>query len=205
MIDFYTADTPNGYRVEFMLEELGLACTRHQLSLSMGETHTAEFLRINPSGRIPAIVDHDGLEGKVIKLSQSAAILLYLAEKTGKFLPRDISTRAKALEWLIFDASDVATSRFDAFYLSRRNQTEAYEFLKERVMEYYTIYNQRLASRLFLAGNEFSIADIAAYPWAKAMEHHGMRKLHNLQRWMNEIGKRNSVRKLAKKSEKEEI
>ena len=198
MIDLYTAATPNGSRIELMLEELGLAYSKHLLNLSRGDNYSEKFLKLNPSARIPVIVDHDdAVNDKPFVLTQSAAILLYLAEKTGRLLPYDRANRAKALEWIFFDATDIATTRFDAFYLSRNNQSAAASVLIERVMDYYSVYDQHLACSRFLAGNTFSIADIAAYPWAKAMEHTEMKKLINLQRWVNEIGKRASVQKLS--------
>ena len=105
---------PNGDRVE----ELGLSYTRHFLYLSLGDTRTLSFLKLNPSARIPVIVDHDESEdSEPIVLTQSAAILLYLAEKTEQLLPQDVRKRSKTLEWLFFDATDIATTRFDAFYL----------------------------------------------------------------------------------------
>lgn len=196
MIDLYTSNTPNGHRVELMLEELGLSYKRHFLSLSMGDNHSPEFLKLNPSARIPVIVDHDGSEdGEPIVLNQSAAILLYLAEKMGRFLPQEKKAHAKALEWLFFDATDIATTRFDAFYLGLNHQAEATTVLRERLMSYYSIYDQHLTSNQFLAGDEYSIADIAAYPWAKSMDHPAMQKLNNIQRWMSEISRRPSVKK----------
>lgn len=196
MIDFYTAETPNGQRVELMLEELGLEYKKYQLSLSQGEARTPVFLALNPSGRIPTIVDHDVLGSQPLVLTQSVAIVLYLAEKSGEFLPLDKINRAKVMEWLFFDATDIATTRFDAFYLTMKDQPLATKMLKDRVMEYYSVYDQQLASTKFLAGGEYSIADIAAFPWAKTMEHDGMKELTHLKRWMEEIAKRPSVVKL---------
>jgi len=100
MIDFYTADTPNGARVELMLEELGVPYTKHHLSLSAGDTRTPELLKLNPSGRIPVIVDHDVAANEPIILTQSVAILLYLSEKTGQFLPDEMRGRAAVMQWL---------------------------------------------------------------------------------------------------------
>lgn len=197
MIDFYTAKTPNGYRVELMLEELGLAYTKHALSLFKGDQHAKLFKKLNPSARIPVIVDHHALDkGGSITLSQSVAILLYLAEKTGQYLSRDAVHRAKVLECLFFDASDIASTRFDAFYLDQAKQSKAAELLKARVMTYYAVYEQQLATTSFLAGDEYSVADIAAYPWAITMAHPQMENLPHLQRWMQEIGKRASVKRV---------
>jgi len=199
MIDFYTSDTANGKRVELMLEELGLPFTQYQLSLSTGETRTDEFLKLNPSGRIPVIVDHEVLENdKPLILTQSAAILLYLAEKTGQFLPQNNLNRASVIEWLFFDATDIATTQFDAFLLDLHDEGQASEVLSSRLMSYYTVYDQHLSTAKFLGGDRYSIADIAAFPWARSMQHSEMKNLHNLQRWMKEISKRKSVEKIFK-------
>lgn len=195
MIDFYTADTPNGLRVELMLEELNVEYKKHQLSLSKGDNKTSSFLKLNSSGRIPVIVDHEVINSEPLVLTQSAAILLYLAEKRGDFLPLYKIDRAKAMEWLFFDATDIATTRFNAFYLSMRNQEESTQILKDRIMEYYQTYDQQLATTAYLAGDEYSLADIAAYPWAKTMEHEGMKGLSHLQRWMKEIGNRAAIKR----------
>src|SRR6187455_1063486 len=101
MIDFYTAQTSNGQRAAIMLEECGLAYKLHKVDLQGGEQRKPEFLAVNPDGAIPAIVDHDGPGGKRLALAQSAAIVLYLAEKTGRFLPGDAGRRAQALQWLM--------------------------------------------------------------------------------------------------------
>ncbi|MEE9351031.1 MAG: glutathione binding-like protein [Thiotrichaceae bacterium] len=195
MIDFYTADTPNGDRVELTLNELGIVYRKHVLSLSSGDNYKTAFLKLNPSARIPVIVDHDQLhDGKPLTLTQSASILLHLAEKEGKLIPFDKTSRAKALEWLFFDATDTATTHFNAFYLGINNHTKASLVLKSRIMKYYAVYDQHLSSSAYLAGDEYSIADIAAYPWAKTIEPPEMKKLHHLQRWINEIGQRTCVK-----------
>jgi GST-like protein len=196
MIELYTADTPNGHRVELMLEELDLPYTKHMLSLARGEHRTAAFRQLNPSARIPVIVDHDAGDDSALVLTQSAAILLYLAEKTGKLLPAAQPNRARAMEWLSFDATDIAPTRFDAFYLSWFEQGEAQRLLKERCMEYYAVYDRHLSVHAYLAGDEYSVADVAVYPWARSMEHPGMNELEHLQRWMRQMAARPTCQKV---------
>lgn len=205
MIDFYTAETPNGYRVELMLEELGLSYNKHLLSLSKNEHRSTEFLKLNPSGRIPVIVDHKTMHKSLHKtknknkaelvLTQSGAILLYLAEKTGRLIPKEIRSRAKTYECFCSDISDIATTRFDAFFLSLHKQTEAKQLLKERTMEYYAVYEKHLASNHFLAGDEYSIADVAAYPWAKTMKYPEFAQFQQIQNWMSRVEQRPAVQK----------
>lgn len=205
MIELYTADTPNGERVELMLEELGLSYYKYVLSLAKGEHRTDEFRKLNPSARIPVIVDHDTADGSALLLTQTVAILLYLAEKSGKLLPASVKGRARALEWLSFDATDMAPTRFDAFWLGLYRQTEASRILKERIMEYYAVYEQQLASHEFLAGHEYSLADVAAYPWARSMKHKDINKFQHLQRWMRQLAERPASRKVFEKIERENV
>ncbi|MEW8492675.1 MAG: glutathione S-transferase family protein [Candidatus Thiodiazotropha taylori] len=190
MIELYTADTPNGHRVEFMLEEVALPYRKHSLSLVNGDHRTATFHKLNPSSRIPVITDEEFV------LTQSTAILLYLAEKSGKLLPVSPQIRAKAMEWLSFDATDMAPTRFDAFLLTRHGQDKAAEILRQRAVEFYAVYDQHLSNHEYLAGAEYSVADVAAYPWARSMEHPAIRELQHLQRWMGQMSERPACLKL---------
>lgn len=196
MIDLYFAPTANGFRVQLMLEELGLPYVIHQISLTKREHQSREFLKLNPSGRIPVIIDKTDGNNEPLLLTQSLAILIYLAEKTGKLLPSfDLSAaRARTFEWLSFDATDMATTRFDAFYLSLHKQVEAEKILKERTIEYYNVYDQRLANSRYLAGDKYSVADVAAYPWARSMQEPPINKFEHLQRWIKQIEDRAAVR-----------
>ena len=206
MIDLYTSDTPNGHRAQLMLEEVGVSYTTHQISLSKQENQSKEFLKLNPSARIPVIVDNAPEHAKNTQykeqqpfvLTQSAAILIYLAEKTDKLLPTTDYplARARTLEWLSFDATDIATTGFNAFYLSLHKLTKAKLLLKKRTMEYYAVYNKHLASSRFLAGDKYSIADVAAFPWAKASQDQFTNEYSHLQQWMQRIERRSAVRKI---------
>lgn len=202
MIDFYTSGTPNGSRVELILEELGLPYSKHMISLSRKENYSDDFLKLNPSARIPVIVDQpDNSNQSAITLTQSIAIMLYLAEKGGRFIPDHARAKATVMEWLLFDATDIATTRFDAFYLGFHlnhggQASQVKKVLSNRVMEYYAVYDQRLSASRFLGGREYSIADIAAYPWAVSMQHPDYNKFIHIQRWLNEIEQRTAVQKV---------
>lgn len=196
MIELYTADTPNGQRAELMLEEIGLPYRKQLLSLSNGEHRTAAFRKLNPSAQIPVIVDQDTPDGMPFVLTQSAAILLYLAEKTGKLLPAAFQDKARALEWLSMDATDMASTRFDAFWLSLAGYPEAAGMLRERAMAFYVRYDQHLTTHEYLAGNAVSVADVAAYPWAKAAQPSSIAALPHLQRWMQQMAKRPASQKV---------
>ena len=195
MIDLYTANTSNGKRVSIMLEETGLPYVAHAVNLSQGEQRCAEYLELNPMGAIPVIADTDGPTGKPLHLAQSAAILVYLAEKTGELLPEDPLSRARVLEWLFIDATDIAPARFHAFLLAGRGCDKAAEQLRERVADFYGIFDKHLARHAYLGGQDYSIADVAAYPWVASMKHPRVEVLRHLQRWMERVGTRAAVQR----------
>ncbi len=166
MIDFYTAGTANGHRAAIALEELGLAYRVHKLDLKAGDQRKPEFLAINPAGAIPAIVDHDGPGGKTVTLAQSGAILLYLAQKTGKFRPEDPVRRATALQWFMHACTDCAVSAGVLFQYSTfaPDRTPAnIEYFEKRLLGFLAPVDQRLEGREYLA-DEISVADLALYP-----------------------------------------
>lgn len=166
MIDFYTAKSSNGQRAAIMLEECGLAYTLHRIDLAGGEQRTPAYLRINPAGTIPAIVDRDAPGGVSLQLAQSGAILLYLAMKTGRFFPLDPARRAEAFQWLMHATTDTAAASMAVFLLGNfvPEKSEAnVAYFEERVISHLRVADGRLADREFLAG-EVSIADFALYP-----------------------------------------
>lgn len=195
MIDFYTAGTGNGRRPALMLEECGVAYTTHKLDLMKGEGRSPEFLKINPIGAIPAIVDHDG--GKDVAVAQSGAILLYLAEKTGKFLPKDAATKAAHLQWMLFALTDIAPTSSAIFYSSTKLKDQAAQtFFEERLLGFLGHADQRLGQSDYLAG-EYGLADMALYP-----VYDGRRALveakggmANLKRWADAVGSRPAVKR----------
>lgn len=165
MIDLYTFNTSNGHRASIILEECGLPYRVHKVDLAKGEQRTPDFLNINPAGAIPAIVDHD-VPGGPLKLSQSGAIVLYAAEKTGRFLPADPARRALALQWLMLAVTDVARASTSIF-LSSAVLPDKFPanvaYFEEQTLRYLRVAEARLAGRSFLA-DELSVADFALYP-----------------------------------------
>lgn len=196
MIDLYTAGTGNGRRPALMLEECGLAYTAHKLDLMKGEGRSPDYLKINPVGAIPAIVDRDGPGGKTVTLAQSGAILLYLAEKTGRFWPADPVERAGHLQWMLFALTDVAPTSSAVFYSSRLDDKSAQGMFEDRLLTALGHADNRLAEAEYLAGS-FGLADMALYPLYDArralIEARG--KLPNLARWAASVGGRPAVRK----------
>lgn len=197
MIAFYTASTFNGRRAAIMLEETGLEYIAHRVDLTKGEQRQPEFLQLNPSGRIPVIVDHDSTDGESFILTQSIAILQYLAEKSGQLLPQSLTARARVYEWMQFHAVDIGSTLFNAFYLQRRikpQQKQAAEQLRQRVHKLYRHFDQQLAEHEFLAGAHYSIADIAVLPSVLTQEEK-LAKYSNLTRWFQQLKQRPAVQR----------
>ena len=199
MIELYFAPTANGLRASVVLEESGLPYRAHKVDLAKGEQRTPDFLKLNPAGLIPVIVDPGGPGGKPLTLSQSGAIILYVAEKSGKFLPKDAARRALAMQWMMQAASDVAGTSGTIF----RMETSVPEkiaantdYFKQRLLGFFAVCDARLAAREYLA-DEFSVADIMLYPNFAArktlIDQAG--GFANLQRWGAAIGARPGVQK----------
>ncbi|EMC2479782.1 glutathione binding-like protein [Vibrio cholerae] len=195
MIDFYTAATPNGYKIAIALEEMGLEYTTHALNLSNNDQKQPAFTAINPNGRIPAIVDRDNEDFAVF---ESGAILLYLAEKIGKFLPQESKARSKVIQWLMFQMSGVGPMMGQANvfyrYFPEKIQPAIDRYQKEG-RRLFEVMDGQLAQTPYLAGDEYTIADIATFPWVRIHEWSGISidGLTHLQRWMNEIAARPAV------------
>lgn len=197
MIDFYTASTFNGQRVAIMLEETGLKYVAHRIDLMKGEQRQADFLKLNPSARIPVIVDHDSGESSPLILTQSVAIIQYLAEKSAQLLPESILARARTYEWMHFHAIDIGSVIFSAFYLQELTtprQKQAAEQLSQRVKELYQYFDQQLAENEFLAGENYSIADITALP-AVISQEDTLAGYTNLTRWLQQLKQRPAVQR----------
>jgi len=197
MIDLYTANTFNGQRVSIMLEEIELPYKAHSIDLKQGEQRQPDFLRLNPSGRIPVIVDHDAGFSEQLVVTQSTAILQYLAEKTKKLLPDTLSARATVYEWMHFHAIDIGSVIFSAFYLQQRSspkQITAAKLLRNRVHELYKYFDQQLAQQEFLAGDFYSIADITALP-AVITQEQKLTDYSNLTRWSQQLKQRAAVQR----------
>jgi GST-like protein len=197
MIDLYTAATPNGWKASVMLEEVELPYTVKSLNLSNLDQKQAWFLKINPNGRIPAIVDHDEKDFAVF---ESGAILIYLAEKTGKLLPTDVQTRSRVLQWLMFQMGGVGPMMGQAniFY---RYWHEKYEPAIQRYQNegrrLFGVLDARLAESEWLGGADYSIADIANWCWVRTHRWSGVPidGLDHLQRWMEAIADRPAAKR----------
>jgi len=199
MIELYTAQSSNGQRAAITLEECGLPYRVHKFDLMKGEHRTPEFLKLNPAGAIPVIVDPEGPGGAPITLAQSGAIAIYAAEKTGKFLPRDPARRALALQWLMFAATDCASASMLVFFesvLLPEKLPANLAFCEERLVKYLRVADGRLADREGLA-DEISIADFALYPICAVRKGYIDKAgdLPNLTRWMAAISARPAVAK----------
>jgi GST-like protein len=199
MIDLYTWTTPNGHKIPIMLEETRLEYTTHPVDLGKGEQKTPEFLAINPNGKIPAIVDHEGPGGKPVTVFESGAILIYLAEKTGKFLPREGEPRAQVLEWLMFQMSAVGPILGQLYYFAMQmpeKLPQAIEHFRTETARIVGVLEGQLGRSEFLAG-DYSIADIAIYPWLISHKWQGMEleDFANVKRWFDAIAARPAVQR----------
>ena len=196
MIDLYTAATPNGHKVSIALEELGLPYEVHALRFDQQEQKAADYLKINPNGRIPAIVDRDNDNFAVF---ESGAILLYLAEKTGQLIPSDVKGRSQVIQWLMFQMGGVGPMQgqanvFFRYYPEKlQGPIERYQHETRRL---YEVLDRRLAEVEYLAG-DYSIADIATYPWVRVHDWAGVAVdgLSHLQRWMAALAERPAVQR----------
>ncbi len=201
MIDLYTAATPNGRKISIFLEETGLPYRVHALDLSRGDQRSAEFTAICPNGKIPAIVD-DEVEGGPVAIFESGAILLHLAERTGRFLPADTAGRAAVYQWLMYQMSHVGpilgqTHHF-ASHAPERIPYAIERFIGES-LRILGVLDRRLEAEPHLAG-DYSIADIATYPWVRAAWEPfsqtlpgEIARLPHLQRWLDRVAGRPAV------------
>ena len=196
MIELFTSPTPNGHKVSIALEEMELPYTVRPISLGDNEQKQPWFLALNPNGRIPAIVDHD--EGD-FAVFESGAILIYLAEKTGKLLPKDAKSRSRVLQWLMFQMGGVGPMMGQANVFFRYAPEkipyaiDRYQRESRRLLE---VLDGQLAKGEFLAG-DYSIADIATYPWVKIHDWSGVSTegLPHLRRWLDVVGARPAVQR----------
>ncbi len=202
MIDLYAAGTGNGQRGAIALEESGLPYKLHKIDLTKGEQRAPEFLARNPMGQIPVMVDSDGPGGKPITLSQSGAILLYVAEKSGKFLPKDPAQRYKAIEWMLNACTDIAVTSGGIFQLSvaaKEKVPSNIEHFENRLLKYFRVCNDQIKGKDFLLG-EITVADLALYSVTAGrkaiIDKAG--DLPHLTRWMATMGARPGIQKAMK-------
>jgi GST-like protein len=199
MIDLYTWSTPNGRKVSIMLEELGLEYNTHAINIGKNDQFTPEFIAINPNSKIPAIVDPDGPDGEPISIMESGAILIYLAEKAGKLLPASARGRSVALQWLMFQMGGVGPIFGQVHHFLRAAKEPvpyAIERYTKETQRLYGVLNDRLKDREYLA-DEYSIADVATYPWVARYEWHKttLEDFPNVKRWFDALSARPAVQR----------
>jgi GST-like protein len=197
MIELFTAATPNGWKISIALEEMGLPYTVRALSLSKLEQKEAWFLEINPNGRIPAIIDHDNGDFAVF---ESGAILIYLAEKSGKLLPVEPKARSRVLQWLMFQMGGVGPMMGQAnvfFRYAPEKIPYAIERYQREVRRLFEVMERQLTTSEYIAGPDYSIADIALWSWIAGYGWSGVDigGLPQLKRWMDLIGARPAAQK----------
>jgi GSH-dependent disulfide-bond oxidoreductase len=200
MIEVYSWATPNGHKVHVMLEECGLPYRVHAVDIGAGEQFGPDFLAISPNNKIPAVVDPEGPGGQPISLFESGAILLYLASKTGRFLPDDLRQRWQTLEWLMFQMGGVGPMLGQAHHF-RLYAPEKIPYAIDRytneAKRLYGVMNRRLAKSRYLACDEYTIADIAVFPWLRSWKNQGIDwdDYPHLRGWFDEIAARPAVQR----------
>ncbi|TMH45245.1 MAG: glutathione S-transferase family protein [Betaproteobacteria bacterium] len=200
MIELYTWSTPNGRKVSIMLEECGLPYRVHKINIGTNsEQFAPEYLRINPNGKIPSIVDPDGPDGKAMAMMESGAILIYLAGKTGRFLPRSVRGKYVALQWLMFQMGGVGPMFGQAHHFMRAKKDEipyGSERYGKEAKRLYGVMDAHLGAHEHFA-DEYSIADIAIYPWVARHEWHRVElaEFPHVKRWYDAVGARPAVQR----------
>ena len=199
MIDLYTWTTPNGRKISIMLEELALPYRVHAINIGKDDQFKPEYIKINPNSKIPSIVDSDGPDGKPIAMMESGAILVYLADKTGKLLAKNGRARYDALQWLMFQMGGVGPMFGQTHHFLRAAKEQvpyAIERYGKETRRLYGVLNEHLKDHAYLAG-EYSIADIATYPWVSRHEWHkvDLNDFAHVKRWFDAISARPAVQK----------
>ena len=198
MIDVFSWATPNGHKVHIMLEECGLPYRALPVNIGTGDQFKAEFLKISPNNKIPAIVDPQGPDGKPISLFESGAILLYLAAKTGKFLPATDRAKYEVLEWLMFQMGGVGPMLGQNHHF-RLYAPEKLEYAINRytneAKRLYGVLDRRLAQSPYLAGADYTIADIATFPWLRNWKNQGIElsDYPHVKAWFDKVAERPAV------------
>ncbi|PUE16003.1 glutathione S-transferase [Limnohabitans sp. MMS-10A-160] len=200
MIDLYTWPTPNGHKIHIMLEECGLPYKVHAINIGTGDQFKSAFLKISPNNKIPALVDSDGPDGKPIALFESGAILLYLAGKTGKFLPQSDRAKYDVLQWLMFQMGGVGPMLGQAHHF-RIYAPEKIEYGINRytneAKRLYGVMDKQLKNHDWIAGDEYSVADMAIFPWLRSWQNQGIdwADYPHLKVWFDRIAERPAVQK----------
>jgi len=199
-IELYSWATPNGHKVHILLEELGLEYTVHPINIGAGDQFAPDFLKISPNNKMPAIVDTDGPDGAPISVFESGAILIYLAEKYGKFLPSDPRARSVTLQWLMWQMGGLGPMLGQAHHF-RGYAPETIDYAVARYSNeanrLYGVLDRRLGESRYLGGEDYSIADMAAWPWTRFPDRQGVTRedYPNFLRWFEEIAARPAVQR----------
>lgn len=199
-IDVYSWPTPNGHKVHILLEETGLPYRVHPINIGQGDQFTDEFLAISPNNKIPAITDPEGPDGQPISLFESGAILVYLAGKTGRFLPEGDRARYEVLQWLMFQMGGVGPMLGQAHHF-RMYAPEKIGYAIDRytneAKRLYGVIDKRLSKSAFIAGDDYTIADIAIFPWLRSWENQGivLTEYPHLKAWFDGIAARPAVQR----------
>jgi GST-like protein len=198
MIEVFSWATPNGHKVHIMLEECGLAYRALPIDIGAGDQFKPEFLKISPNNKIPALTDPNGPDGKPISLFESGAILVYLAAKTGKFMPKSDRAKYEVLQWLMFQMGGVGPMLGQTHHF-RMYAPEKIEYAINRysneAKRLYGVIDRRLSQSAWLGGEEYSIADIATFPWLRSWQNQGvvLSEYPHLQAWFDKIAARPAV------------
>jgi len=200
MIELYTWGTPNGRKASIMLEEVGLPYNVHKVDIGKGDQFKPEYVAINPYSKIPAIIDPEGPDGKPLTMFESGAILVYLSGKTGKLLPAAARGKYLALQWLMFQMGAVGPFFGQVHHFLRAAKVEVPYAIERYVKEkdrVYGVLDRRLGEAQYLAGGEYTIADVATYPWVARHEWHktDLNLFPNVKRWFDAIGARPAVQR----------
>ncbi|UST55532.1 glutathione binding-like protein [Comamonadaceae bacterium OTU4NAUVB1] len=199
-IQVHTWPTPNGHKVHIMLEECALPYEAHAVDIGKGEQFAPGFLAISPNNKIPAITDPEGPDGRPISLFESGAILLYLAEKTGRLMPRDARARCDVLQWLMFQMGGVGPMLGQAHHF-RLYAPEQLPYAIERytneARRLYGVIDRQLARHAFIAGADYSIADIAIFPWLRSWQNQGvvLEEYTHVKAWFDALAARPAVQR----------
>ena len=206
-IQLYSLATPNGQKVSIALEEMGLAYDAHKIDLMKGEQFSEEFIQYNPNSKIPAIVDPIGDQGKPLAIMESGAILIYLAEKSGLFLPEDIASRSRVLQWLFWQIGGTGPmfgqyGHFAVYAKTDKDLSYPVERYTKETSRLLTVLDTQLEKNEYVGGDLISIADFANYPWVVALDRfykaHDVFKLNELthiKRWIDALSKRSALQK----------
>ena len=202
MIELFTWPTPNGHKVHIMLEETGLKYLVRAIDINKGEQFNPNFLKISPNNKMPAIIDRNGLNGEQYSVFESGAILMYLAEKTGKFMHQDIARRYQVIQWLMFQMGNIGPMFGQAHHFRQyapQNIPYAVDRYTKEAGRLYGVLDRQLNQREYLA-EDYSIADIAIFPWTRSFERQGqtLDDYPNVKRWYEDINSRPAVKRALK-------